>query len=77
MGLLFLGISFFLGLADLVVAENESRGLKESYRRAFWFGSACAGVSLLLFCTIRIGKAKSQLTVEEMEERDNATILAD
>ncbi|OIW34151.1 MFS general substrate transporter [Coniochaeta ligniaria NRRL 30616] len=66
--LLFLGISFFLGLADLAVAENQSRGLKESYRIAFWFGTACAGVSLLIFCFIKIGKAKSQLLIEEREE---------
>ena len=46
--LLFLGISFFLGLADVVVAEQASSGLKESYRMAFWFGTACAGVSLLI-----------------------------
>ncbi|KAH8902995.1 MFS general substrate transporter [Coniochaeta sp. PMI_546] len=67
--LIFLGISFFLGLADIAVAENQSRGLKESYRVAFWFGTACAGVSLLNFCFIRIGKAKSQLSIEEREER--------
>jgi hypothetical protein len=68
MGLIFLGISFFLGLADLAVAKNEYRGQAESYRVAFWFGAACAVVSLLLFCTVRIGRAKSQLTIEEMEE---------
>ncbi|KAB5511645.1 major facilitator superfamily domain-containing protein [Coniochaeta sp. 2T2.1] len=66
--LIFLGISFFLGLADLAVAENRHKGLKESYRVAFWFGTACAGVSLLLFCTIKIGKAESELLIEEREE---------
>jgi len=77
MGLIFLGISFFLGLADLAVSENKSLNLKESYRVAFWFGTGCAGVAFLIFCTIRIGKAKSQLTMEEMEEMeesDNARV---
>lgn len=67
--LIFLGISFFLGLADLVVAENQSEGMKKSYRAAFWFGTACAGVSLLIFCFVKIGKAKSQLLIEERVER--------
>jgi hypothetical protein len=65
--LIFLGISFFLGLADLAVAENQSRGLKESYRVAFWFGTACAAVALVIFCFIKIGKAKSELLIEERE----------
>lgn len=63
--LLFLGISFFLGLADLVVSENEKRGGSQGHKVAFWFSTACAAVTLMLFATIKIGKAESELTVEE------------
>ncbi|KAK3313284.1 major facilitator superfamily domain-containing protein [Apodospora peruviana] len=64
---LFLGISFFLGLADLAVAENnEKRGHDGNhYKVAFWLATACAGVTFLIFATIKLGKAESELTVEE------------
>lgn len=63
--LLFLGISFFLGFADLGVSEDEKRGGTQGHRVAFWFGTAAAAVTLILFTTIKIGKAESELTVEE------------
>lgn len=63
--LLFLGISFFLGLADLAVSEDEKRGGTEGHKVAFWFATACSAVVLLLFCTINLGKAESDLTLEE------------
>jgi MFS family permease len=69
--LLFLGISFFLGMADLAVSEDLKRhpdGL--GHKVAFWFATACAGVALLIFLTIKIPKAESELTMEEREERD-------
>ncbi|KAJ9157953.1 MFS general substrate transporter [Pleurostoma richardsiae] len=65
--LLFLGISFFLGLADLAVTETQDRGTRGSYQVAFWLGTGCAGFALLLFTYIRIGKAKSELLVEERD----------
>jgi hypothetical protein len=65
--LVFLGTSFFLGVADVAVAETRWKGTEESYRIAFWFGTAVAGVALTLFCVTRIGLAKSQLLIEEME----------
>lgn len=67
--LLFLGTSFFLGLADVAVAESAARGKgpKESYKVAFWFGTAVAAVVLVLFFFIRIGSAKSELLFEERE----------
>jgi MFS family permease len=65
--LIFLGISFFLGLADLAVTVHERNGGDNPYRVAFWFATGCAVVPLVLFCCIRIGKAKSEL---RMEERD-------
>ncbi|KAJ4286612.1 hypothetical protein N0V88_007976 [Collariella sp. IMI 366227] len=72
--LLFLGISFFLGLADLAVSEDEKRGGTEGHKVAFWFATACAAVVLVIFTTIKLGKAESELTVEEREalEREAA-----
>ncbi|KAK0704073.1 major facilitator superfamily domain-containing protein [Lasiosphaeria miniovina] len=62
---LFLGISFFLGLADLAVSESEKRSIKDSPRIAFMFAIACAVVALLIFSTIRIPKAEADSTPEE------------
>ena len=68
--LLFVGISFFLGLADLAVSEDEKRGGTEGHKVAFWFATACSAVVLVLFCTIKIPKAESDLTLEERMQRD-------
>lgn len=65
--LLFLPISLFLGLANVVAASYESRGAAVSYKAALWFGTGCAASALLLFCFIDTGKAESQLRVEEKE----------
>ncbi|KAL4866242.1 major facilitator superfamily domain-containing protein [Aspergillus spectabilis] len=63
--IVFAGISFFLGLADLVVAQTKHLGQEGSYKAAFWFGVACSGVAMILLLFVRVGKAKSELTVEE------------
>ncbi|KAL4770697.1 major facilitator superfamily domain-containing protein [Aspergillus nidulans var. acristatus] len=63
--IVFAGISFFLGLADLVVAQTQDLGAAGSYKAAFWFGVACSGVAILMLVFIRVGKAQSDLTVEE------------
>lgn len=63
--LLFVGISFFLGLADLAVAEDEKRGGTEGHKVAFWFATACAAVVMVIFATIDLGKAEAELTLEE------------
>ncbi|QMW40780.1 hypothetical protein G4B11_004060 [Aspergillus flavus] len=64
----FVGISLFLGVADLTVSETTYLGLKGSYKAAFWFGVACAGVALVFLLFIKMGKAESDLTVEEKEQ---------
>jgi len=69
---LFLGISFFLGLADLAVAENKKREGKTDFSIAFWLATACAVVALAIFSTIKLGKAESEYTVEEREELERA-----
>jgi MFS family permease len=66
---LFLGISFFLGLADLIVAKTAKMGPRKSYKVAFWFALGCAAFALfLLVIFVKIGKAKSDLTIEEKVE---------
>lgn len=72
--LLFLGISFFLGLADLAVAENKNRTGERDFSIAFWLATGCAAVTLTIFATIKIGKAASELTVEEKEELERARV---
>jgi len=67
--LLFLGISFFLGIADVVVASVSDMGvgLRKSYQAAFWLGVGCAGVAIAAIMCTRIGYAKSEATDEDME----------
>ncbi|KAI5918970.1 membrane transporter [Camillea tinctor] len=65
-GLVLLGISFFLGWADFAVGSRSHDGQGESYKVAFWFAAACGGVVILVVLAfVRIGRAKSELTVEE------------
>ncbi|KAJ0153148.1 Drug resistance protein [Colletotrichum tanaceti] len=66
--LLFLGISFFLGIGDVVVGETAHLGRRKSYQAAFWLATGVAGVALLLYAFVRIGSAKSDLTMEEREQ---------
>ncbi|OHE91327.1 major facilitator superfamily transporter [Colletotrichum orchidophilum] len=66
--LLFLGISFFLGIGDVVVGETTDLGLKKSYQAAFWLATGVAAVALVLYALVRIGSAKSDLTMEEREQ---------
>lgn len=60
---LFLGMSFFLGVADLV----ESTQMEDkTYQAAFWFATGAAVVSIVVIAAfVRIGKAKSDLTTDE------------
>ncbi|KAF1836330.1 membrane transporter [Decorospora gaudefroyi] len=67
--LLFLGIAVFLSFADLAVSETEERAKRKSYQVAFWLATALAGVGLIImFLGVKIGKAKSELTMDEREE---------
>ncbi|KAL1870178.1 hypothetical protein Daus18300_005242 [Diaporthe australafricana] len=68
--ILFLPISLFLGISDVVAASYEDRGTMVSYKAAFWFSTGCAAASLVLFCFVDTGKAESQLRVEEKEALD-------
>ncbi|KAL4819571.1 major facilitator superfamily domain-containing protein [Aspergillus spinulosporus] len=75
--IVFAGISFFLGLADLVVAQTQDLGAAGSYKAAFWFGVACSGVAILLLVFIRVGKAQSDLTVEEKVQLAESLAVGD
>ncbi len=73
--LLFLGIAVFLSFADLAVSETEERGQRGSYQVAFWLATALAGAGLIImFLGVKIGKAKSDLTVEEREELESELV---
>jgi hypothetical protein len=64
---LFLGMSFFLGIADMVESSQMKKGGQNgSYKAAFWFAVGCASVSLVIIAMfVQIGRAKSDLTVGE------------
>jgi hypothetical protein len=64
---LFLGMSFFLGIADMVESSQKSKTKpKGMYKAAFWFAIGCAVISLVIIAAfVCIGKAKSDLTVDE------------
>ncbi|PVH99292.1 major facilitator superfamily transporter [Periconia macrospinosa] len=67
--LLFVGMSIWLGIADYAVSTDAHLGLKVSYNVGFYLAVAIAGLALLLVLgRIRIGKAKSDLTVAERDE---------
>ncbi|KAI1454363.1 membrane transporter [Annulohypoxylon moriforme] len=69
-GLSYLGISFFLGWADFAVASESDNGLGESYKVAFWFAAGCGAIVIMLVLGfIRIGRAKSDFTVEEKAQQ--------
>ena len=74
--LVFLGISVFLGFADVAVNATSHLGLRRSYKVACWFGVGCAGVSLLLLVGfVKIDKAKSDLTADEKAELEAEVVM--
>ncbi|KLU90891.1 hypothetical protein MAPG_09416 [Magnaporthiopsis poae ATCC 64411] len=67
-GLVFLGMSFFLGWAELASALNSSDAPDNALRVSFLLGCGCAGFSILLVIFgIRIPKATGGLTTDEKE----------
>jgi len=64
------GIAVCLGFADIVNTYTLSNlGQKKSYQAVFWLEVACAAVSLVIFVLfVKINKAKSAMTVDEMAE---------
>ena len=63
---IFLGISFFLGMADMIERYEPS----DAYRSPFYFGIGCAAASLVIIgFFVHIGRAKSDLTADERAEQ--------
>lgn len=67
---LFLGSAFFLGVANVVVANFDDAGvdLRGQYKGVFWIGVGIATVAMSICCFIRLGKAGCALTVDEKKE---------
>jgi hypothetical protein len=64
---IFLGISFFLGMADMIKRYENT----ETYRVAFYFGVGLAAVSPIIIAVfLRMGRAKSDLTADEKVEQN-------
>ncbi|KAF7563087.1 hypothetical protein G7046_g1016 [Stylonectria norvegica] len=68
--LLFLGISFFLGIGDIVVGQTTHLGLRKNYQTAFWLAVGVSGVALVIYPFLKIGSAKSDLTMEERQQME-------
>ncbi|KAK8005315.1 major facilitator superfamily domain-containing protein [Apiospora arundinis] len=73
--LLYLGIAFWLGVAELAVSqakearerEGDGKSLtpREQYKIGFWLGVALAGITLILFSTLEVGQASADMTADE------------
>jgi nitrate/nitrite transporter NarK len=70
---LFLGVSFFLGFADLTAQQTESQGMRKSYKAVFWYTVACASVSVILLVGfVKIEEAKSEVREgDEIESEES------
>ena len=69
--LLYLGIAFLLGIADVVQSETVEQGLKQSYQNVFWFQLGCSATALvILVLFVRIRVAESDLTADEKAARE-------
>ncbi|KAG6005546.1 hypothetical protein E4U21_007872 [Claviceps maximensis] len=73
--LLYLGIAFWLGVAELAISATvEIRGGKDSvadreqYQIGFWTGLGLAIASLALVLTIKMGSAEASMTADEKAE---------
>ncbi|KAF4585377.1 drug resistance protein [Ophiocordyceps camponoti-floridani] len=68
--LLYLGVAFWLGVAQTAIStadERQEGGIKPEaqYRIAFWTGVGLAAVGLLLTASIKMGQASAGLTADE------------
>ncbi|KAI0836866.1 MFS general substrate transporter [Hypoxylon sp. FL0890] len=74
----YLGMTFWLGIADLAVSTwaryhlDESSDLRARYQVGFWTG---VGLAIFTFCcatTLRIGQASAELTADEKYELERS-----
>lgn len=69
--LLYLGIAFVLGFADITQTQTASSGLKESYQYVFWYQLAVQCLAMLIMLAfVRVRKAESDLTADERAARE-------
>ncbi|KAM0545022.1 hypothetical protein ACHAPJ_011532 [Fusarium lateritium] len=71
---LFLGISFFQGFGDVAVGQTSYLDLRKNYQVAFWLGVGTAGVAFVVLSCIKIGRAKSEMTIEEREQEEQNNV---
>lgn len=75
--LVFLGIAFVLGFADVTQHETARHGLKRSYQSVFWYQLAVQSTALVIMLAfVRIRKAEADLTADEKlaREKEMATV---
>ncbi|KAI0023967.1 major facilitator superfamily domain-containing protein [Xylariomycetidae sp. FL0641] len=74
--LLYLGMSFWLGVGELAVStsvsyhEPEGLSLRQQYKIGFWTAVGLAGLSLILMLPVKMGNAESDLTADEKAEAE-------
>lgn len=75
--LLYLGITLWLGMAELAISttseyrgESNSLDPRQQYKIGFWLATGLAITSTLIFVTVEIQPAASDLTADEKTERD-------
>ncbi|KAF2763337.1 MFS general substrate transporter [Pseudovirgaria hyperparasitica] len=67
--ILFLGVSFFLGFADLTAQQTEAYGLRKSYQAVFWYAVCCAAVALVLILTfVNVEAARTEERADDQLE---------
>ncbi|KAI1394830.1 MFS general substrate transporter [Hypoxylon fuscum] len=75
----YLGMAFWLGVAELVIStSSRSRGdsleLRDKYNIGFWTGVGLGGVTLCCAITARIGQASAELTADEKDELERIAV---
>lgn len=71
--LVYLGIAFWLGIAELAVSStvrshDGDLSPRKQYKIAFWTATGLAVITMVLMATIKLGKASSELTADEKAE---------
>ncbi|KAI1207841.1 MFS general substrate transporter [Annulohypoxylon truncatum] len=76
----YLGMAFWLGVAELAVSSwarsraQEDPTLREKYQIGFWTGLSLAGVAFACAATTRIGQASAELTADEKDELEKGMV---
>ena len=69
--LLYVGLAFWLGIADLAIATTvrkqgeDNVDIRDRYRIGFWTGVGLAAVAMCLTCTVNPGTASAGMTADE------------